>query len=167
VEVDYPESSSESDIPPSGNSKKNRGTTVHQQQHQQQQQQQQQQQHQQYQQQYPQQQQQRPYEPAGVGAVERRHRRSFWCRTSTLATISALLATMFCVTCAVFLYYNCEYDERWNLKMPPGDFSPNNNYENFRGYGVGNISAGTFRTISVINASLFEFLDGPLPRGSV
>ncbi|VVC30264.1 Concanavalin A-like lectin/glucanase domain,EGF-like, conserved site,Laminin G domain,Follistatin-like, N- [Cinara cedri] len=43
-----------------------------------------------------------------VLGVQRRphHRRSFWCRTTTLATISALLATMFCVTCAVFLYYN-------------------------------------------------------------
>lgn len=39
---------------------------------------------------------------------QHRHRRSFWCRTTTLATISALLATMFCVTCVVFIYYNCE-----------------------------------------------------------
>lgn len=42
------------------------------------------------------------------GSAQRRHRRSFWCRTTTLATISALLATMFCITCAIFLYYNCE-----------------------------------------------------------
>lgn len=62
--------------------------------------------------------QQQPYDSArggggtgtgGVGGGQRRHRRSFWCRTTTLATISALLATMFCVTCAVFIYYNCEY----------------------------------------------------------
>lgn len=62
---------------------------------------------------YPHQQQQ-PYDSAsggggggGVGG-QHRHRRSFWCRTTTLATISALLATMFCVTCVVFIYYNCE-----------------------------------------------------------
>lgn len=63
------------------------------------------QQHQQHQQQ-----QQQPCN--GVGGVQRRHRRSFWCRTTTLATISALLAAMFCITCAVFLYYNCEYTTR-------------------------------------------------------
>jgi len=63
--------------------------------------------------------QQQPYDSArggGTGASaggvggQRRHRRSFWCRTTTLATISALLATMFCVTCVVFIYYNCEYN---------------------------------------------------------
>jgi len=61
--------------------------------------------------------QQQPYDSArsnGTGASsfgvgdQNRHRRSFWCRTTTLATISALLATMFCVTCVVFIYYNCE-----------------------------------------------------------
>jgi len=61
--------------------------------------------------------QQQPYDSArgggtgaggGVGGGQHRHRRSFWCRTTTLATISALLATMFCVTCVVFIYYNCE-----------------------------------------------------------
>ncbi|XP_050436691.1 agrin-like [Adelges cooleyi] len=45
---------------------------------------------------------------------QRRGRRSFWCRTTTLATISALLAIMFCVTCAVFLYYN--YFLNWSPK---------------------------------------------------
>lgn len=60
---------------------------------------------------------QSPYDIAGGanaggganGGIQRRHRRSFWCRTTTLATISALLATMFCITCVIFLYYNCEY----------------------------------------------------------
>lgn len=56
----------------------------------------------------------------GGGGGQRRHRRSFWCRTTTLATISALLATMFCVTCAVFLYYNCEYKtgQTYFLNLP-------------------------------------------------
>ncbi|XP_008185835.2 agrin [Acyrthosiphon pisum] len=67
--------------------------------------------------------QQQPYDSArgggtgtsngGVGG-QRHHRRSFWCRTTTLATISALLATMFCVTCVVFIYYN--YVINWSPK---------------------------------------------------
>ncbi|XP_050532357.1 agrin-like [Daktulosphaira vitifoliae] len=55
-----------------------------------------------------------PYLVDGGDIHQRRRHRSFWCRTTTLATISALLATMFCVTCAILFYYN--YILNWSPK---------------------------------------------------
>lgn len=43
---------------------------------------------------------------SGPSGMHRRHYRLLWCRLTTLATISTLLATTFCITCAIVLYYN-------------------------------------------------------------